>query len=148
MIEINGKEFRNLPQQVAKNANDIQELFKEKHLWRHEIMFTGTSGTFLGAYIKLDCHRKEAFESTEDFRTYCVENGYFQNPDVSFSFVPTQKASGASIYFPKGIDVASSKIEISFSKFTLSEGEFSNETVKLVEDTNLTFGGSAVKEVF
>ena len=35
MIKINGAEYRNLPQQVAKNANDIEELTKSKTLYRH-----------------------------------------------------------------------------------------------------------------
>ncbi len=37
MIKINGSEYRNLPQQVAKNANDIEELKKAKTLYRHYI---------------------------------------------------------------------------------------------------------------
>ena len=30
MIKINGNEYRNLPQQVAKNANDIEAITKDK----------------------------------------------------------------------------------------------------------------------
>lgn len=30
MIKINGSEYRNLPQQVAKNANDIEAITKDK----------------------------------------------------------------------------------------------------------------------
>ena len=43
MIEINGKEYRNLPQQVAKNANDIEEL--QDHILKHCYV---TTASYLG----------------------------------------------------------------------------------------------------
>lgn len=47
MIKINGSEYRNLPQQVAKNANDIDELKKAKTLYRHYL--SGGTSAKLGS---------------------------------------------------------------------------------------------------
>lgn len=44
MIKINGAEYRNLPQQVAKNANDIAELKKYTELYTtHCLKISGSS---------------------------------------------------------------------------------------------------------
>lgn len=44
MIKINGTEYRNLPQQVAKNANDIEELQKYTNLYTtHCLKLSGSS---------------------------------------------------------------------------------------------------------
>lgn len=44
MIEINGKEYRNLPQQVAKNANDIEKLQKYTNLYTtHCVKLSGST---------------------------------------------------------------------------------------------------------
>lgn len=54
MIKINGNEYRNLPQQVAKNANDIEAITKDKtvtiytHILTNDVdthINTGFSGT-------------------------------------------------------------------------------------------------------
>ena len=45
MIKINGAEYRNLPQQVAKNANDIEALKEARTLYRHYL-----SGGVIGKY--------------------------------------------------------------------------------------------------
>lgn len=44
MIKINGSEYRNLPQQVAKNANDIEKLQKYTNLYTtHCLKISGSS---------------------------------------------------------------------------------------------------------
>ena len=146
MIEINGKEYRNLPQQVAKNANDIQELYKQKHLWRHLISL---SSNIVGARIIFECHRKEEFESFEEFKTFCIENDYIRNPRLHFSMLPFRKADGADLYFPTDVsyNYVSDKFEIEFDKFTLSEGEFTQTTVR-INESNFVFVSDEAEEVF
>ena len=43
MIKINGNEYRNLPQQVAKNANDIEAITKDKTVTIYTHILTNDS---------------------------------------------------------------------------------------------------------
>ena len=100
MIKINGAEYRNLPQQVAKNANDIAELnrrlpygnslFLVKMQYRHEPLedsddyFYGTL-TFLLNADQIDDYSNLTFDTLFSVTGYVEVRGV-QEPMGVFDF--------------------------------------------------------------
>lgn len=107
MIKINGAEYRNLPQQVAKNANDIEELknstFANKSLflvklqYRDEPLedsndaFYGTL-TFLANADQVDDYSNLTFDNLVSVTGYVEVDGV-QEPSGVFDFARVQDDS-------------------------------------------------------
>ena len=113
MIKINGAEYRNLPQQVAKNANDIAELQKYTNLYTtHCVKLSGstydseaqtTAVWTLTAYHKMPVDDVKSWsqwiQDALDAGTYSIDSMLYYSQDnltpmTQFSYGVDTEVSG------------------------------------------------------
>lgn len=91
MIKINGAEYRNLPQQVAKNANDIEEIKASvvsiklySHNYSGAFRCTFNSTAYTGTFT-LDCVSSNKGNGTTlaDLKNMLSERGYYNTTITS-----------------------------------------------------------------
>ena len=136
MIKFGGKEYRNLPEQVAQNANDIEDLKKLNVLsYYHKIKITVSNTDYYSHFYH---YKKERFEKNEfidyikkvknlniDFRG-TSSNGYVP---VSFNWPLAEE----DILEMKSLFVHQPSYELSFEneELYLEDWEFEDTVIEL-----------------
>lgn len=139
MIKINGTEYRNLPQQVAKNANDIEKLQKYTNLYTtHCLKISGSSADVeaqttavwtLTAYHKMPINDVKTWpnwiQDALDDGTFSIDSMLFYvqttlKPLAQFSYSKDSEVDGQINC--RGIVIGTSSAEE--CNFSINTGDF------------------------